>query len=216
MFSFHRNAGCLKIMSVSNWVKLIEEAEKTCLIEYGMRKVHYKFSKGEEMVEEYNMETDIINRRMWKNSSKFGGDCHWEMEIGEPAKTKELSLDDVGIKESGSNPYVTRRSTRNALEWRIRNLPYPLSTYSVAVSPDDKCIYVRTTNKKFFKKLTVPELERIGIPPDQNNIEFTHKFNTLIITYQKPPQLITLEKETMEMLKKLPSSEKGKLPCNPS
>jgi hypothetical protein len=68
------------------------------------------------------------------------------------------------------------------LEWRIRNLPYPLSVYSVKAEPESKCITVRTTNKKYFKKLAVPDLERAGLLPEQDKIQFTHKHNTLIIT----------------------------------
>lgn len=79
-------------------------------------------------------------------------------------------------------PILMRRNTRINLEWRIRNLPYPIETYSVAANAEEKCIIVRTTNKKYFKRLEIPELERIGITPVQANVEYSHKFNTLIIT----------------------------------
>ena len=68
------------------------------------------------------------------------------------------------------------------MEWRIRNLPYPMSVYSVKAEPENKCITIRTTNKKYFKKLAVPELERVGLVPEQDKIQFTHKHNTLIVT----------------------------------
>ncbi|XP_046400790.1 protein DPCD [Ischnura elegans] len=199
----------------NNWLNIVRKAEKSCIIENGMRKVHYKFPRGEEMVEEYNMETDVINRRLWKNVNKFGGEETWEAEIGEPEKTSK-GFDVTGIKESSSNPFIVRRSTKNILEWRIRNLTYPLSTYSVTACPEQKSIVVRTSNKKFFKVLKIPELERLGLLPEQNMIDYTHKFNTLIISYQKPPQLIALEAEVMKELKKIKTTEKGNLPCNPS
>ncbi|XP_071452323.1 protein DPCD [Hetaerina americana] len=199
-----------------NWLNIVKQAEKSCIIENGFRKVHYKFPKGEEMVEEYNMETDVINRRLWKNINKFGGENSWEAEIGEPEKLSAKNFDTTGIKESSSNPFIVRRSTKNILEWRIRNLTYPLSTYSVTACPEKKCIIVRTSNKKFFKILKVPELERLGLLPQQSFIEYTHKFNTLIISYRKPPQLIALEAEVLKELKKIPTTDKGKLPCNPS
>jgi protein DPCD len=41
---------------------------------------------------------------------------------------------------------LSRKDTRAALQWRIRNLPYPLDTYNVTA--EDKLIVVRTTNKK--------------------------------------------------------------------
>lgn len=73
------------------------------------------------------------------------------------------------------------RITKNNIEWRIRNLPYPIETYSVLAEPENKCIVVRTSNKKYFKRILVHDLARINVVPDQGNIEFSHKFNTLII-----------------------------------
>lgn len=77
---------------------------------------------------------------------------------------------------------MTRRVTKNSLEWRIRNLPYTLDTYSVTAEPENSCITVRTSNKKYYKKLAVPDLERVELLPEQGKIQFDHKFNTLIIT----------------------------------
>lgn len=77
---------------------------------------------------------------------------------------------------------MSRRITKRSLEWRIRNLPYPIETYNVTAEIENKCLTVRTTNKKYFKKLQIPELERLNILPEQSKIEIQHKFNTLIIT----------------------------------
>lgn len=57
-----------------------------------------------------------------------------------------------------------------------------MSVYSVKAEPENKCITIRTTNKKYFKKLAIPDLERVGLVPEQDKIQFTHKHNTLIIT----------------------------------
>jgi hypothetical protein len=54
--------------------------------------------------------------------------------------------------------------------------------YSVKAEPENKCITVRTANKKYFKKLVVPDLDRAGLLPEQDKIQFTHKHDTLIIT----------------------------------
>lgn len=70
--------------------------------------------------------------------------------------------------------------TKSALEWRIRNLSYPKDVYSVTAE-EDETITVRTSNKKYFKKIVVPDLERIGLKPKQENISFSHRFDTLII-----------------------------------
>lgn len=79
-------------------------------------------------------------------------------------------------------PYIIKRITSTALEWRIRNLSYPIDVYSVLADPDNKCIIVKTSNKKYYKKITIPELERVNLVPDQKRIEYTYKFGTLIIT----------------------------------
>ncbi|XP_023726375.1 protein DPCD isoform X3 [Cryptotermes secundus] len=181
----------------------------------GKQKVHYQFSPAEEMVEEYNWETGVLIRRAWRKKNTFGGEGQWDVEIGDP-ETRFLNLNQVGIKESSSAPFVSRRITKTSLEWRIRNLPYPLSVYTVKAEPESKCITVRTTNKKYFKKLAVPDLERAGLLPEQDKIQFTHKHNTLIITYQKPPEVYGLEKKVLQELKKIKPCKEGDMQCNPS
>lgn len=61
-------------------------------------------------------------------------------------------------------------------------MPYPLEVYSVVVDSENSCLIVRTTNKKYYKKFRVPELDRVNLVPRQDAIQFTHKYNTLIIT----------------------------------
>ena len=56
-----------------------------------------------------------------------------------------------------------------------------MSVYSVKAEPGNKCITLRT-NKKYLKKLAIPDLERVGVVPEQDKIQFTHKQNILIIT----------------------------------
>lgn len=71
--------------------------------------------------------------------------------------------------------------TKTSLEWRIRNLPYSKEVYSVTAE-NDGTITVRTHNKKYFKKIIVPDLQRVGLVPEQERITFGHQYNTLIIT----------------------------------
>ncbi|KOB74943.1 hypothetical protein OBRU01_08267 [Operophtera brumata] len=157
------------------WYRSLVDAEKTCLKEDKLKKIHYKFDDGREMVEEYNVDTQVMCRRAWKVTGKLGGEGKWDVE-----------------------PTVTRRNTRVNLEWRIRNLPYPIETYSISANDDEKCIIVRTTNKKYFKRLQVPELLRLNIPLEQTNIQASHQYNTL---YKKPQQLLEMDKDWYEQLK---------------
>ena len=78
-------------------------------------------------------------------------------------------------------PVCIRRDTRRAFQWRIRNLPYPLTAYQVTVDDDKHGITIRTSNKKYFKKLTIPDMERSRLVLDSNSLTFAHANNTLIV-----------------------------------
>ncbi|GLV31759.1 uncharacterized protein CBL_07518 [Carabus blaptoides fortunei] len=166
------------------------------------------------MVEEYNLETEVLTRRSWKVKSNLGADGGWEVEIGDP-EPKPLNLEATYIFENSNQPFVSKRLTKRNIEWRIRNLSYPIDVYSVTADRDSKCLIVRTSNKKYYKKLTIPELERVQMFPEQDNIAFTHKYNTLIITYKKPIEVLNLEKAVFLEISKLnPVQEDDN--CKPS
>lgn len=79
-------------------------------------------------------------------------------------------------------------------------MPYPIETYSVQVEPGKKCITVRTTNKKYFKNIDVPDFDRIGLVPDNSQIALSHKFNTLIITVSSLPFFLKMTDPTLKNL----------------
>ncbi|XP_045769380.1 protein DPCD [Maniola jurtina] len=184
----------------SIWYKSLLNAEKTCLKEDKIKKIHYKFDDGNEMVEEYNVDTRVLLRRAWKTKGKLGGEGKWSVEIGDPIPEGAPNSDALDIMESKDQPALLKRNTRINIEWRIRNLPYPIETYSIKANNEEKLIIISTTNKKYYKKLEVPELARLGMPIEQENIQATHKYNTLIITYKKPQQILDMEKEWYEEL----------------
>lgn len=179
------------------WYRSLLDAEKSCLKEDKLKKIHYKFQDDKEMVEEYNVDTQVLLRRAWKVKGKLGGEGKWDVEIGDPIPDATPHIEGIGadFMESKDQPILTRRNTRINLEWRIRNLPYPIETYSVSANNDERCIIIRTTNKKYFKRLQVPELDRLNLPIEQANIQCSHSFNTLIIAYKKPQQLLDMDKE---------------------
>lgn len=89
--------------------------------------------------------------------------------------------------------------TKEEFQWRIRNLPYPPEVFSVSVDTDNHHIVVRTSNKKYFKRINVPDLKRAHLPTEQQAIKWYHANNTLVISYVKPPQIVALErKEAVE------------------
>ncbi|XP_023945690.1 protein DPCD [Bicyclus anynana] len=187
----------------SIWYKSLLNAEKTCLKEDQIKKIHYKFEDGNEMVEEYNADTRVLLRRAWKVKGKIGGEGKWLVEIGDPIPDAVTNTDALDIKESKDQPVLLKRNTKINIEWRIRNLPYPIETYSIKANDEEKHIVISTSNKKYYKKLEVPELVRVGLPIEQSKINATHQFNTLIITYNKPQTLIEMEKEWYQELNKI-------------
>lgn len=169
---------------------------------------------GKEMVEEYNLDTNVLVRRAWKEKGKLGQDIGWSVEVGDP-ELKQDNLETSGIQESSNNPFIIRRITKTSLEWRIRNLPYSKDVYSVTAE-DDGTITIRTSNKKYFKKIKVPDLERIGLKPEQDRITFGHQYNTLIITYKKPPALLDLDKKIFKEISSLKMARDGDVQCQTS
>lgn len=45
-------------------------------------------------------------------------------------------------------PIFFRQDTRDAFQWRVRNLTYPADVYSVTVDQAERKLVVRTSNKK--------------------------------------------------------------------
>lgn len=196
----------------------LQSAEKMSMISGKLRKIHYKFPDGRQMAEEYNIDTGIVQRRAWRKCKQLMGEPEWEIELGEEPRQLNWGGGNKGnaagggdadnmcgseftVRESNSAPLLTKRVTKKNIEWRIRNMPYSLNVYNVSAEPEMHAIVVRTTNKKYYKVIPVPDLDRCGVPPIQANISINHQFNTLIITYQKPEIMCEMEAQVLLMLK---------------
>ncbi|KAG5889939.1 hypothetical protein JTB14_018834 [Gonioctena quinquepunctata] len=200
---------------MTDWASQIKQAKKSCLLDKNLKKIHYNFQNGKEMVEEYNMDTGVLTRRAWRCKQNLSGKDEWDVEIGDPEPTYGTESQQI-IRESSNQPIVSRRNTRTNLEWRIRNMPYTVETYLVTVLPEEKSLLVKTTNKKYYKILTIPELTRLDLTPAQSNVSFAHKFNTLIITYKKPKELLDFDKYIFEEVQSIQPSNVGDMNCRPS
>lgn len=66
------------------WYQSLQAAEKSCLKEDKIKKIHYKFEDEREMVDEYNIDTQVLIRRAWKLKGKLRSDEKWEVEVGDP------------------------------------------------------------------------------------------------------------------------------------
>ncbi|KAJ0044282.1 hypothetical protein NL108_003786 [Boleophthalmus pectinirostris] len=93
-------------MAVETWRKTLKCSNKTALIHDGKRKVHYLFTDGKEMAEEYDIHTDELLVRKWRHKSTLGAHGQWQVEVGEPFTLGSMN---AGIKENSSNPFFMRK-----------------------------------------------------------------------------------------------------------
>lgn len=55
------------------------------------------------MVEEYNLDTGVLNKRAWKKNNICKND-KWDVEVGEPFYlNKQENIESIGIKESNDS-----------------------------------------------------------------------------------------------------------------
>ena len=97
-----------------------------------------------------------------------------------------------------SNPIFLRKDTPQAhaslvleaarpehFQWRIRNLSYHADVYSVSVDHEKQEIVVRTSNKKYYKRIQVPDLLRYDLKLEDDLLSWKHQHSTMIISYRK-------------------------------
>lgn len=163
----------------------------------------------EELHEEYDVITDELLLRKYRKKATIGSYSNWEVEVGLGSSSAAAVAGTVGggfvperdlMKESSSMPVVMRKDTKEAIQFRIRNLNYDKDVFSVSIDAGDtNTLVVRTSNKKYFKKLQIPELMRMKVPLEQASVSFEHERGTLIISYQKPLFLLAQEHEERKL-----------------
>ena len=159
----------------------------------GCRKCHYTLPDDSEVVEEYHLQTDELLVRKRRSKTVLGALGEWVYEVGEPPARTTIEGDLLRV--SAANPILARKDRPHAFEWRVRNLSYPKSTYSVTIDMEQNQIVVRTSNKKYFKRIDVEELDRMRIPLEEASLSWEHENSTLIIQYKKPAAVIAKERE---------------------
>ena len=159
----------------------------------GRKKVHYTFPDESEMVEEYDLQTDELLVRKRCAKTTLGAKSDWTFEVGEPPA--RVTIENDMMRPSSSNPTLVRKDRVNAFEWRIRNLPYPKPTYSVTVDAEARQLVVRTTNKKYFKRISIEDMDRMKLPLEEKALTWTHENGTLIIHYAKPAAIVQREQQ---------------------
>lgn len=145
----------------------------------------------------------------------LGGTLAWEFEVGEPLERPSADADGAGpgLMAASVNPVCVRKDTKSGFQWRIRNLPYALEVYSLTVNDDNNEMILRTSNKKYYKKFRIPDMERAGVPLDAEAASMAHANNTLIISYRKPKEVIALEKQLKAVRDQMKAAEDGDVDC---
>mmetsp|Transcript_15908 Transcript_15908/g.29106 ORF Transcript_15908/g.29106 Transcript_15908/m.29106 type:complete len:189 (+) Transcript_15908:1398-1964(+) len=161
------------------------ERSRTCIVVGGRRRLHSTLPDGSELVEEFDMNShELLLRRIKKPADL--GEGRWDIEVGEPV------LGTADLVPSSVNPVFMRKDTTTEFQWRVRNLPYSADVFSVSGDASGK-ITIRTTNKKYYKVFTIPDLLRRSIPLQPSLITSEFQFNTLIVTYPKPHTILEEE-----------------------
>ena len=76
-------------------------------------------------------------------------------------------------------------------------MPYPKETYIIEVDHNKQQIVLKTTNKKYYKRIDIPDLKRIKVEMAESAIAWKYANNTVIISYDKPAEV---KQRELEML----------------
>lgn len=119
------------------------------------------------------------------------------------------------LSESAGTPFVVRGNKPSHWEWRVRNVPWPGDVYSVTVDAGTEELVVRTSNRKYFKRLPIPSMRRAGLPLAQSAVRWEHDgSNTLVIRYAKPEPIVAMEAaEVAAVREKLATAREGDAGC---
>ena len=186
----------------SNKPKILSNGgSRTYLISGDFIKFHTVFKDGTEIVEEYSLYSEEIESRRVKKVSMTGKE-NWTTEIGE--EIKRNNNEDFLIKvNNDNNPIFIRKDTKENFEYRIRNLKGDADNFMFDIDKDKDEIVIRTKNKKYYKRFNIPDLKRLNLNLNENNLKVNFSNNVLVITYKKPIEILNNEKEIIDEIRKI-------------
>ena len=186
----------------SNKPKILANGgSRTYLISGDFIKFHTVFKDGTEIVEEYSLYSEEIESRRVKKVSMTGKE-NWTTEIGE--EIKRNNNEDFLIKvNNDNNPIFIRKDTKENFEFRIRNLKGDADNFMIDIDKDKDEIVIRTKNKKYYKRFNIPDLKRLNLNLNGNNLKVNFTNNVLVITYKKPIEVLNTEKEIIDEIRKI-------------
>merc|ERR1711988_767102 len=187
------------------------------MVSGGRKKVHTTYPDGWECVEEYDITTDLLLLRKTRKKSTLRGAGSWNVEIGEEGAARGATVsvgDEVEMIESSSNPVLVRVDTRDSFTWRIRNLMYPVDVYNITVDSEKQQLVVRTSNKKYFKRISIEDMERLNLELDPAAVTWKHANRTLVVSYKKPQGVLQAEATWKRERDKLKADKEGDVECS--
>jgi len=90
------------------------------------------------------------------------------------------------LAPSKTSPVLSRSDTVGRFQWLVANLPYPESTYSVTADKDKNHIIIKTSNRKYYKRIDVPELKDRGQQLEEKLLTWKYSQCTLTVSYPMP------------------------------
>ncbi len=86
-------------------------------------------------------------------------------------------------------------------------MTYPKETYVIEVDHSKQQIILKTTNKKYYKRIDIPDLKRLSLKIDESSVAWKYINNTVIISYDKPPQAKQRELEMLMLAHKAAAAQ---------
>lgn len=163
---------------------------------------------GAEVVELCLIDSGELVARKERKRTVYGADMPWEITYGQPISEKR-DVETLQLSQS-KNPVFFRQDTPTDWCWRIRQIPYPANFYQVTVDEANNQVVVRTTNKKYFKKIDAPHGEKMV----SSEVNWNWQYETLVITHKKPPRVLSAEKQERDWRKSIKMQE-GESDCQP-
>mmetsp|Transcript_89438 Transcript_89438/g.154824 ORF Transcript_89438/g.154824 Transcript_89438/m.154824 type:complete len:238 (+) Transcript_89438:221-934(+) len=155
--------------------KVPREPWQVCTKPDSCRKIYMVEEDGWQIVDEYGEKTDVPS--------------------ASPSPPSECVFDPSSetIAPSEESPIFMKQDTIDQFQWRISNLPYPESVYDITVDDRNQQIVVRTQNRKYFKRINVPELTDFGLQLRNELLSWRYQRNTLVVSYAKPSKAASLQ-----------------------
>lgn len=105
-----------------------------------------------------------------------------------PSPPSERAFDPSSdtIAPSEDSPVLFRRDTVRYFQWCVQNLPYHRSVFQLSIDVAQHQIVIHTSNKKYYKRIDVPEVVALGLQLQPELLAWEHDQGTLVVSYAKP------------------------------